>query len=116
MPVALATNAYAGMDVSPGPIVSLLLLGGLGSGIAIVAFMWLIQEAGPVRAAVVTYLMPPVGVFLGWLILDEAIGWNLILGLGFIISGVALVQQVPVASIWRRATALGWRTAPEPAD
>ncbi len=116
IPVALLTGAYSEMDATAGPIASLLLLGGLGSGIAIVAFMWLIQEAGPVRAAVVTYLMPPVGVFLGWLVLDEAIGWNLILGLAFIISGVALVQQVPVASLWRRATAFGWRAAPEPAD
>ena len=90
-PVALATGAYSHIDVAAGPIASFLILGAFGSGVAVVLFMRLIQEAGPVRAAVVTYLMPPVGVFLGWLILDEAIGWNLILGLAFIIAGVALV-------------------------
>ncbi len=116
MPVALFTGAYSEMNVSAGPIASLLLLGGVGSGVAIVAFTWLLKEAGPVRSAVVTYLMPPVGVFLGWLVLDEVVGWNLILGLVFIISGVALVQQVPLSSLWRRVATLTWRTAAEPAD
>lgn len=101
-PVAFASGAYSGVEWGAGPVLSLLVLGGIGSGIAIVGFMWLIQQVGPVRAAVVTYLMPPVGVFLGWLVLDEPIGWNLLLGLGFIISGVALVQQVPVLGLLRR--------------
>ena len=102
LPIALATGAYSHADFTPGPVLSLLVLGGGGSGLAIVAFMWLIQQIGPVRAAVVTYLLPPVGVTLGWLVLGEPVGWNLILGLAFIISGVALVQGTPAAALFRR--------------
>ena len=112
VPIALATGAYSGAEVSPGAVTSLLILGAGGSGLAIVAFMWLIQQVGPVRAAVVTYLLPPVGVTLGWLVLDEPVGWNLILGLGFIICGVALVQQAPLAALFRRFSP---RPAREPA-
>ena len=116
-PIALATGAYAHADFSAGPIVSLLILGGGGSGLAIVGFMWLIQGIGPVRAAVVTYLLPPVGVSLGWLVLGEPVGWNLVLGIACIIGGVALVQQTPFGAIFRRVSSFPRRTpAAEPAD
>jgi len=71
---------------------SLATLGIVGSGLAAAAYVWLIGEVGAVRASVVTYMMPPIGVLLGWLVLDERIGWNLVFGLGFVIGGVALVQ------------------------
>lgn len=121
LPVALATGAYAHADFHPGAVVSLLILGGGGSGLAIVGFMWLIQEIGPVRAAVVTYLLPPVGVFLGWLVLGEPIGWNLVLGLVCIIGGVALVQQVRLGAVVRWSRVPGRRrkvavAVAEPAD
>lgn len=117
LPVAIVTGAYSNADFSLGPVASLVALGALGSGLAIVGFMWLIQEVGPVRAAVVTYLMPPIGVWLGWLVLDEPVGWNLLLGLAFIISGVALVQQVPVVALARRIPLFQRRAAAiEPAD
>ncbi len=96
LPVALFTGAYGEVSMGWQEWGSLLLLGGLGSGLAVVLYMWLLGEVGPVRASVVTYLMPPVGVFLGWLLLDESIGWNMAAGLLLIIGGVALVQGLPV--------------------
>jgi drug/metabolite transporter (DMT)-like permease len=54
--------------------------------------MWLIRQVGAVRSTVVTYVMAPIGVILGWLVLDEAITWSLAVGLGLILAGVALVQ------------------------
>ena len=41
----------------------------------------------------VTYLFPPIGVFLGWLLLDEPVGWSLLVALVLIVTGVALVQS-----------------------
>ncbi len=38
------------------------------------------------------------GVFLGWLALDEPLGWHLAAALALIISGVALVQNIPCAA------------------
>lgn len=101
MPLALVTGAYSDADLAPKVFASFAALGGLGSGLAVVAYMYLIQKAGPVRASVVTYMAPPIGVVLGWLILDESIGWNLVAALGFILAGVALVQGIGVG--WVRA-------------
>ncbi len=47
---------------------------------------------GRVRASLVTYVIPIIGLFLGWLVLDESIGLNTILGSLLIIAGVAVVM------------------------
>ncbi len=100
-PVALATGAFEGATLGLREWGSLFTLGAFGSGLAMVGYVWLIGQAGAVRASVVTYLIPPTGVFLGWLVLNERIGWNLVAGLGFVIGGVALVQGWPVHRLWR---------------
>ncbi|MCC7363470.1 MAG: DMT family transporter [Dehalococcoidia bacterium] len=113
LPAALLSGAYTGAEAGAAEVGSALALGGLGSGFAIVIFMWLISSAGPVRAAVVTYIIPPIGVFLGWAVLDEPIGWNLVAGLALIAAGVALVQGVPGLRPWIR---LSPPPTVEPAD
>ncbi len=113
LPLALITGAYRDVSMGWQEWCSLIILGGLGSGAAILVFMWLVVTAGAVRASIVTYLMPPIGVFLGWLILDEAIGWNMIAGLALIVAGVAIVQGVPVARLLGRGRTVG---APLPDD
>lgn len=102
MPTALATGAFAGAEYSPGMASSLVLLGVLGSGFSVVGYMHLIQKAGPVRASVVTYMVPPTGVLLGWLVLDEPIGWNLVAALALILAGVALVQGLTLKTVAAR--------------
>lgn len=94
VPYAFATGGFEGADWAPRVILSIVALGGLSSGVAVVAYMYLIQSTGPVRASVVTYMIPPIGVLLGWLVLDEAVGWSLIVALAFILGGVALVQGI----------------------
>jgi drug/metabolite transporter (DMT)-like permease len=105
IPLALTTSAYDDARMGAAEWGSLLALGGAGSGIAVVAYMSLIGSLGPVRASVVTYLMPPIGVFLGWTVLDESIGWNLVIASTLIVSGVALVQNLPL----RRLPAAAYR-------
>ncbi|HEX6029879.1 MAG TPA: EamA family transporter [Tepidiformaceae bacterium] len=103
IPLALATNAYGDARMGAAEWGSVAALGGLGSGVAVIAYMWLIGSLGPVRASVVTYLMPPVGVLLGWAVLDEEIGWNLVLAILLIVSGVALVQNLSLRRLPRAA-------------
>jgi drug/metabolite transporter (DMT)-like permease len=109
VPLAAATGAYSGAEMRWNEWTSLAVLGLLGSGTTVMAYMWLIGQVGPVRASVVTYLIPPTGVFLGWLLLDEAIGWNMIAGVALILVGVSAVQGLVghIAGIHaRRAAAL----------
>lgn len=105
LPLALATGAFSGVSMGPKEWSSLFVLGAVGSAIGPVLYMYLIGSTGPVRASVVTYLIPPVGVFLGWAALDEPIGWNLVLAILLIASGVALVQNLPL----RRLPAAAYR-------
>jgi drug/metabolite transporter (DMT)-like permease len=105
LPIAVLTGAYNDATMGGAEWSSLLVLGGIGSGLGPAVYMALIQDVGPVRASVVTYLMPPIGVFLGWLVLDETIGWSLVFASLLIVSGVALVQSVPfrrVSAAYRR--------------
>jgi drug/metabolite transporter (DMT)-like permease len=71
---------------------SLLALGIGGTGVGYVAYLWLIDAMGSVRASLVTYVIPIVGLFLGWLVLDESIGVHTVLGSLLIIAGVAVVM------------------------
>ena len=113
-PLAVATGAYDGAEWEPNVVASLVALGALGSGLAVVAYMYLIRNVGPVRASVVTYLVPPIGVFLGWAVLDEQIGWNLAIALILILTGVALVQGISTG--WLRARLAGSGPAVAPSD
>ena len=112
VPAALLTGAYSDADISTKVVVNAAALGAFGSGLAVVGYMYLIQTVGPVRASVVTYMVPPIGVLLGWIFLDEAIGWNLVAALAFILAGVALVQGTNVRRIRRRTPPI---PAPVPA-
>jgi drug/metabolite transporter (DMT)-like permease len=80
---------------------SLVALGAIGAGFAYIAYLWLIEHIGSVRASLVTYIVPIIAVFLGWIVLDESIGLNTIAGGGLIIAGVASVMrgQVPVREV-----------------
>lgn len=104
MQVTLTTVMSAGLvfllEGSPGygslsleALLSLLGLGVLGTGVAYIFFFWLIDNVGSVRASLVTYIVPVVALILGWLVLDERIGVNVILGAALIIAGVASVMR-----------------------
>lgn len=72
---------------------SVIALGIFGTGLGMIAFLWLIENIGSVRASLVTYVIPVVAVFLGWIVLDEHIGWNTVAGGALIVAGVASVMR-----------------------
>jgi drug/metabolite transporter (DMT)-like permease len=112
LPVAIAGGAFDGATMGGKQWASLAMLGAAGSGFAGLAYMWLIGQVGAVRAAVVTYLLPPIAVVLGWLFLDESIGWNLLAALVLVAGGIALVQRVPVFRMVARAARMSAEPAP----
>ena len=78
--------------------ISILWLGILGSGVAVIMLYYLIHEVGPTRATLVTYLFPVGGVILGVIFLNEHLSWQLLVGSLLIIASLAVVN-------WRRSTA-----------
>jgi drug/metabolite transporter (DMT)-like permease len=96
VPVLLAVSGAPDYSLSVEAWLSLLALGAGSTGIAYVMYLWLIENTGSVRASLVTYLIPVVGLFLGWAVLDESIGLNTLLGSALIIAGVLMVMIRPV--------------------
>ena len=67
-----------------------LAIGVLGTAVALFFFYRLLNRYGAARASLVTYLLPPVALVYGALILDEQVTLNAALGLVLILAGVAL--------------------------
>jgi drug/metabolite transporter (DMT)-like permease len=77
-----------------GPVLlSVLLLGALGTGLAFVLNFRVIRVAGASTSASVTYLMPIVATVVGVLILHEDLVWNQPVGAAVVLAGVAVSQD-----------------------
>jgi drug/metabolite transporter (DMT)-like permease len=71
---------------------SVVWLGILGSGLAYLAYFRLLGHWGATRTALVAYVLPVVGIVLGFIVLDEPIDATIIAGTALITVGVALVN------------------------
>ncbi|MDX6699419.1 MAG: hypothetical protein QOE65_2816 [Solirubrobacteraceae bacterium] len=91
LPVAAATPPTE----LPGAraLVALVLLGVAGTAAAFIVFYRLIAELGPGRASLVSYLIPPLSLGYGALLLDERISPAAVAGLVLILAGVALASR-----------------------
>jgi drug/metabolite transporter (DMT)-like permease len=105
LPIMLVVRGTPDYSLSVEAWLSLLALGVLGTGIAIIIYLWLVDNVGSVRSSLVTYIIPVVGLFLGWAVLDESIGVNTVLGCALIIAGVAAVMRGQAPSSQRLAVA-----------
>jgi drug/metabolite transporter (DMT)-like permease len=73
-------------------VLSVVVLGVAGTGLAYVWNTNVVAEWGATNAATVTYLTPVVGVTLGVVVLSETISWNEPVGALTIIAGIAVCQ------------------------
>ena len=75
---------------SGGVLAAVLILGVVCTATAFVLFSWLVDEIGPVRSTVVTYVNPAVASVLGVLVLSETLTAAMVAGLGLVILGSVL--------------------------
>lgn len=61
--------------------------------IGFLAWFWVLSIYPASDMAVFSFLAPVFGVFFGWLILDEIVGWNILLALILVSVGIALVNM-----------------------
>jgi drug/metabolite transporter (DMT)-like permease len=80
------------------PVLAVVLLGVLGTGIAQSMQYDVVRAAGPTVAVSVTYLIPIVSVALGVLVLGESVGPVVLLGAGVVIAASLLIGRAPVVS------------------
>lgn len=87
--------------IEPQITFSVLALGFFNTFIAYIFFYYVVQQLGAFRASVVTYVVPVIAIFLGWLILNETIDSRFILGAALIFAGLAAIN-VRVRALARR--------------
>jgi drug/metabolite transporter (DMT)-like permease len=80
-------------SVTTDETLSLLALGALGTGVAFNFYYRLIADVGATTASFSIYLIPIFSVALGWIVLDERVGWNALVGALLVIAGIALAQR-----------------------
>ena len=83
-PLAAAPDAEA--------IFSILWLGLLGSGLAYLCFFRLLGPWGATRLTMVSYVIPVIGIALGFAVLDETIDGRVIIGTIAVLAGIAIVN------------------------
>ena len=91
VPIAAAQwpNAMPSTDV----LWAVLVLAVACTAAAFLLFAALIDEVGPVRATVITYVNPAVAAVLGVLVLQEAFGLAMAIGFGLVILGSTLATR-----------------------
>jgi drug/metabolite transporter (DMT)-like permease len=87
---------FAGHDAMhphPKVLFGVAMLGVASTGLAYILNYRLLADEGAAATSTVTYLMPPVSVLLGGLVLGEPLRANLVLGGVVVLVGVALAQR-----------------------
>ena len=99
--MSMAAIAYAPFGISQWPTssvstnstLSVIALGIFPTALAFVVFFIVIQEVGPARASLVTYLNTAFAVLLGVLILSEPLTLGIIVGLPLVLLGSYLASR-----------------------
>jgi drug/metabolite transporter (DMT)-like permease len=74
-------------------IFSILWLGILGSGVAYLLVFRLFAHWGATRTTLIAYVIPVVGITLGFLVLAEPIDARILFGTALVVAGVGLVNS-----------------------
>jgi drug/metabolite transporter (DMT)-like permease len=83
-------------EPSLAAMVSVVLLAVLSTAIAYLVFFRIVTVAGPSQAMLVTLLVPPSAILLGWVFLDERLAPQHFAGMAVILSGLLLIDgRVP---------------------
>ncbi|NWF30416.1 DMT family transporter [Streptomyces sp. PKU-EA00015] len=89
------------------PLLAVVALGALGTGLALLMQYGLVAEVGPTTAQMVTYFIPVIATAAGVTLLGEQLAWNTPVGALIVLAGAALTQS--------RARSARTATAAEPA-
>jgi drug/metabolite transporter (DMT)-like permease len=77
------------------PLLSVIALGALGTGLAMLIQYDLVREVGPTTAQTVTYFIPVIATAAGVTLLNEHLTWNTPVGALIVLAGAALAQSRP---------------------
>ena len=85
-------NKMPQSSISTNSLLALLYLITMGSLVAYMAYVWLLEVRPPSLVGTYAYVNPVVAVFLGWWLLNETVSRQQLFALGIILAGVVLVN------------------------
>ena len=74
---------------------SIIYQGAVVAGFNFIANIWLLKNYKPSQVTVIHLSQPIFGIIIGWVVLNESIGWAVILGSFLVILGSFLVRKNP---------------------
>ncbi len=77
----------AGSTIEFGPLVAVIALGVIGTGLAYLIMATLVERVGGTRASFITYLIPVVSLLLGVGFRDDAVAAPALVGITLVIAG-----------------------------
>ncbi|MCH0566789.1 MULTISPECIES: DMT family transporter [unclassified Streptomyces] len=89
----LFTSPPAGVPVLP--LLAVIALGALGTGVAMLVQYGIVAEVGPTTAQMVTYFIPVIATVAGVALLGESLRWSTPVGAVIVLAGAALTQVRP---------------------
>ncbi len=103
VPVAIVWP-HERFDLSAGPLLAVVALGLVCTGVAYLMYFHLLATVGPTRTLTVTILTPCFGVLWGSLFLGERLSPAALLGMAIVLVGIALVNGLLPRSLvgWTR--------------
>lgn len=73
---------------------SLVVLGLACTFMPVVLYYWLLQHVTVTYSTIIGYLIPLVSVVVGWVVLDERVGWGIAAGGALILAGVVATDLI----------------------
>ncbi len=81
------------MALSAVPLGACVVLGVFSTAVAYLLYFRILNRAGATNLMLVTFLIPPLAVWIGFLFLDEVLSWDSMLGMALILGGLALISK-----------------------
>ncbi|MFI6269790.1 EamA family transporter [Micromonospora zamorensis] len=90
--VTLPAGGLTSIEIGPKPLIVVLILGVVATGITFHLTYRIIAAEGATNAATVGYLLPVVSVALGAIVLDEGFSLRIAAGMVVVLVGVGLTR------------------------
>ncbi len=86
--ISLASETISVLDLTRTSYFSIFYLAFFGTALAFVIYFWMLNHTSALIMSSITFITPPLALIWGWLMLEEQISWNLIVGMVVIFCGI----------------------------
>lgn len=93
LPLAIAVDGVPRLPQNPETFAAIAYFAGVGTALAYLLYYRVIGMAGSGNAMLVTLLIPPVAITLGWLVLGERLAPSVFVGFGVLALGLLMLNR-----------------------